>query len=218
MIVRPAKKLGASGPETVRYADPIIPNANTSLQDFDAGWQMVNGIWSRTAPEDAKIVQCLDYSAPSSQWRTLKHPSLIHGTTDRFTLLDGSVVPFNIYTPYYRIYEDHLFGLDIIYTSDDTYNWASSLHNPATDIGAGAGTGWVLPPIQVFYNIALATANHPLVATPVRPNIDYWSATPVYGDPLKALQFYNRNGSGVACLEQNQTALRRRFLIRLKTY
>lgn len=202
-----------SAPSTdVRYADVHADTTLSTTANYDSGWLLANGYLDRTHPVTT-LVQSLDYSLGSGIATTLLYDN-IHGTTDRFTLDDGTIPTNNSYTPHDTIHQDHLYGIEFLYRDDSTYTWANALHDPTTDLGSGLGTGWFLLPINVFVDSGQLINNHPLYPIGVRPNQIYWSSSFVPNSTSNALVFENVKADGFEIRKTVKTALRRRLLMR----
>tara|TARA_R100000951_G_scaffold35022_1_gene29696 strand:+ start:1643 stop:3139 length:1497 start_codon:yes stop_codon:yes gene_type:complete len=209
---------GGGTPSTdVRYADINYSGAAASYANYDIGWCVANGYWERSHPATT-IVQSLDFTASG----TYSHKTLvednIHGTKNRFTLNNGTVVPNNTYSPYNRIYQDHLYGIEYVYPNDSTYSWANALHDPTNDRGGGVGDGWMLICADVIFMAKVNINNKPMIYLPVRPNQSYHLADTVPNTTNYNLIAPNVTSYGKRITSGGKTTSRRRLLFRFMTY
>lgn len=196
----------------IRFADVAVNMGSITYGVGDAGDLLARGYFNRIHPADAVIQQELDYlqvNGPS--WRTLKYLNR-HGNYYRYTLQDGTEAPYNTYTPFSRVYEDHYNGINMIYYDDTARNWSSCLKDPATNDGFFLGTSWHYQAVGVMVN------NVPLITTGARSNVDYWTSTTIVGNNTKALQFYNRKTSALQMLSLTKTTTRRALYFRMMDY
>jgi len=196
----------------VRFMDVAVGVGGLSYGTGDASDLSQRGYLSRIHPADAVIQQDLDYAQVNGPpWRTLKYPNR-YGTYDRFTLVGGTIAPQNTYTPFSRIYEDHLCGIQTIYYDDTARNWASCLKDPASNNGFWLGTSVHYTAVGCMLN------NNPLLSTPARGNVDYWTSSTVFGNSTRALQYYNRTTSAQQVLSLGKTSTRRALYFRYMDY
>ena len=195
----------------VRFVDPIVGNGGGSYANYDAGWLGNNGYFNRIHPGDASIVQQLDWEQVNGPaWRTVVYPNR-WGTYERYTLDDGTTAPYNIYTPYSRVYQDHYTGMETVYFDDTARTWAASLRDPSSD-GFFLGTEGHYSAWGVVIN------SYPLISSPARPNVDYWTSTTIMANNTNALQYYNRTTLAQQLVSLSKTASRRQVYFRYMDY
>ena len=195
--------------QRVRFNTVQTSVGTSSIANYDAPWQFVNGYLNPTHPSNATILQELNGNR-----KVLLYDNEF-GNKDRFTLTSGVAAGNNVFA-LDTIHIDHLHGLDVVMTDASSAIWLNTLQDPTAALGAH-GTGWRLPTLQEMTALASFINNQQFINLPVKTSTTYWSSTYLPSDSTKAYQTAN-NTTGFTTTAAAITGSRNYFYVRNRTY